>query len=43
MEKNVGGIINLSKKATDATPLKLHDNAKANKYASPEFTHAEDN
>lgn len=42
MENEISGIVNIDKKKTNSTPLQLHDNVKANKYASPEFTHAED-
>ncbi len=37
MAKKIPGITNVSKQKTDNTPLTLHDNAKANKYASAEF------
>ncbi len=37
MTKNIPGVTKLDKHKTDATPLSLHDNAKANKYGSPEF------
>ncbi len=42
MKNNIDGLMKVSKQATDATPLKLHDKAKENKYASAEFSHAED-
>ncbi len=41
MSKKIPGVTKLDKKRTDATPLSLHDNAKANKYGSPEFNNIE--
>ncbi len=41
MKKNLPGVMHIEKTKTNSSPLALHDNAKENKYASPEFTHTE--
>ncbi len=41
MPKKISGVNKLDKSKTDATPLKLHDNAKANKYGSAEFNNSQ--
>ncbi len=41
MAKKIPGLSRIDRKKTDNTPLALHDNAKANKYGSAEFTHTE--
>ncbi len=41
MAKKVPGLTQIDRKKTDSTPLTLHDNAKANKYASAEFNNIE--
>ncbi len=41
MAKKIPGLTKIDKKRTDSTPLTLHDNAKANKYGSAEFSNTE--
>ncbi len=41
MQKKIPGVTKVDKTKTDSTPLQLHDNAKANKYGSPEFNNSQ--